>query len=645
MKKNIKVFVSHRIDLESFKIDNNIYVPVRCGACFDKRENPDMIGDDTGVNISDKRESYCELTVQYWAWKNVNADYYGLCHYRRYLSFNEADTVKRDSWSNVIVPRLDENSCREHFLNDCEYIQNKVSQYDIITMIPADMKDVDRKSVYEQYKKDGNLLHISDIDTMLDIIDEMYPEFSEVAHAYINGTKAYFGNIFIMNKKLFHDYCAWLFDILEEFEKRVDMSSYSVEGYRTPGHLGERLFGIYYTWLKTDKQIRSLELPLVVFKDTAIVKKISPAFSQNNIPVVFSCSEQYSTFCAASIQSLIDVSSHDNNYDIFILNRNLSKETKRKFFFMLEGKKNISLRFIDMSSIVSQYNLYETPTISCETYFRLIIPELFIEYNKVLYLDSDIIIRRDIAELYTINLDEHWLGAVHDICEAANINNFNEERRNYVKNYMRLRNIYKEFNAGILLINTKAFRNNFTTRYLFEFCEAGAFQFQDQDALNILCEDKILWIDMRWNFVPAQNGSYTEMLLRYAPRDAYKVWSRSSEDPWIIHYIGNIKPWYNSHMEFSEYFWSSLQKTPFYHTWIKIRIIDHILAYKEKNNPSLVPSHVIPYNTGVTYKRHYVIYKYWIYKIISSMTLGKLHRKMDAKRKKYKNLYFEFVGR
>ena len=88
-KPDIKIFVSHRIDLDSETIDNPLYVNVRCGAVFDKRENVDMLGDDTGDNISEKRDSFCELTVMYWAWKNVKADYYGLCHYRRYLSFAE----------------------------------------------------------------------------------------------------------------------------------------------------------------------------------------------------------------------------------------------------------------------------------------------------------------------------------------------------------------------------------------------------------------------------------------------------------------------------------------------------------------------------------------------------------------------------
>ncbi len=99
-KPDIKIFVSHRIDLDSETIDNPLYIPVRCGAVYDERENVDMLGDDTGDNISEKRNSFCELTVLYWAWKNVKADYYGLCQDCRYLVFTDKlHKVDSNNWS------------------------------------------------------------------------------------------------------------------------------------------------------------------------------------------------------------------------------------------------------------------------------------------------------------------------------------------------------------------------------------------------------------------------------------------------------------------------------------------------------------------------------------------------------------------
>ena len=85
MEKDIKIFISRRIDVDSVHVDNKFYVPVRCGAVYDKNQNSPYLGDNIGGNVSEKRFPYSELTVQYWAWKNTTADYYGLCHYRRYF--------------------------------------------------------------------------------------------------------------------------------------------------------------------------------------------------------------------------------------------------------------------------------------------------------------------------------------------------------------------------------------------------------------------------------------------------------------------------------------------------------------------------------------------------------------------------------
>ena len=108
-KPDIKIFVSHRIDLDSETIDNPLYIPVRCGAVYDEREGVTMLGDDTGDNISEKRESFCELTVQYWAWKNIKADYYGLCHYRRYFSFAD-EKLEEDIWGNINFSFIDDKA-------------------------------------------------------------------------------------------------------------------------------------------------------------------------------------------------------------------------------------------------------------------------------------------------------------------------------------------------------------------------------------------------------------------------------------------------------------------------------------------------------------------------------------------------------
>lgn len=152
-KPDIKIFVSHRIDQDSETIDNPLYIPVRCGAVYDKREGITMLGDDTGDNISEKRGRFCELTVQYWAWKNVDADYYGLCHYRRYLSFSE-----KSMWqigNPLFMKKLGTSTICKHSLNDVEKMTQLVSSYDAIIADDFDLKNIRSRMTREMFISTG----------------------------------------------------------------------------------------------------------------------------------------------------------------------------------------------------------------------------------------------------------------------------------------------------------------------------------------------------------------------------------------------------------------------------------------------------------------------------------------------------------
>ena len=91
---DIKIFVSCHKD--SFVPDNPLLYKIQVGTALSKTRLDSALHDDDGDNISNKNKAYCELTAQYWAWKNVQAEYYGFFHYRRYLSFQEEYPVQKD---------------------------------------------------------------------------------------------------------------------------------------------------------------------------------------------------------------------------------------------------------------------------------------------------------------------------------------------------------------------------------------------------------------------------------------------------------------------------------------------------------------------------------------------------------------------
>lgn len=257
----IKLFVSCH---QPFPVPKHpLLAPIQVGTALSDKRFDGFLHDDEGENISYKNRSYCELTAQYWAWKNADADYYGFFHYRRYL-YPDADAKR---------PYRIEGEPDDDVLKRLEFdrMEGLIPQYDLIVPMGENMY----VPVREHY---GNapFHHKKDLDLIEEIIRERNPEYAPPMEQYLSGTVCYFGNIYIMSKVLFHDYCAWLFPILEEFDRRVDLTGYSPQELRVNGYLAERLFGIYYTRHKD--RLRALELPRVHFhggKDGAIKRLIN----------------------------------------------------------------------------------------------------------------------------------------------------------------------------------------------------------------------------------------------------------------------------------------------------------------------------------------------------------------------------------
>lgn len=229
-----------------------LLVPIQAGAALADSRFPGFLHDDTGDNISAQNHSYCELTVQYWAWKNAEADYYGFFHYRRYLYPDIEAKLPYRVEREASLPLLDK-------LDYAEFEQ-LIRQYDIIVPKGENMY----VPVREHYAN-ASYHHRKDLELAEQIIHEHHPKMISALDAYLSDTVCYFGNIHIMRREIFHDYCFWLFPILEEFDRRVDISGYSPQARRVDGYLAERLLGVYVTFRRSELQ--TLELPRVHFYD------------------------------------------------------------------------------------------------------------------------------------------------------------------------------------------------------------------------------------------------------------------------------------------------------------------------------------------------------------------------------------------
>ena len=290
-KQNIRIFVTTHKNVNTF--DSKIMQPVQVGP--KNYRFPWAFHDDEGENISNLNPRYCELTTQYWAWKNIKADYYGFCHYRRYFDFSDTPH-KENPYGEIMDNYIDAVTAKKYGLND-ENIAKVVKQYDVITTPFGNLeKIIDKHGTPRALWEAAPLLHDDDLKRCYQILCAMYPDYKEDAQDFFNGNKACFCNMFIMKKEIFFDYCEWMFPILEEFDKSTDYSTYSKEALRTPGHLSERLLNIY---LMHHKRIGSdwkfKELQCVHFTNPEPAEQLKPLDVTDKliIPVVFAADDNY----------------------------------------------------------------------------------------------------------------------------------------------------------------------------------------------------------------------------------------------------------------------------------------------------------------------------------------------------------------
>lgn len=248
---NIRLFVCCH---KPFAVpEHPLLVPIQVGAALAQEHFPGFVHDDTGENISEKNRSYCELTAQYWAWKNDGADYVGFFHYRRYLEPRPQAKRPYRLQAQPAAAMVDG-------------LGQLTERYDILAPIAEDM----HLSVREHYAG-APYHHEADLALVEAIIREKTPEFVPAMERYLSGSRCYFGNIYVMKRSLFHAYCGWLFPILEEFDRRCDLSGYGVQELRVDGYLAERLFGVWLTHVRDGLNV--LELPRVHFEPDAAARR------------------------------------------------------------------------------------------------------------------------------------------------------------------------------------------------------------------------------------------------------------------------------------------------------------------------------------------------------------------------------------
>ncbi len=268
---------------------------------------------------------------------------------------------------------------------------------------------------------------------------------------------------------------------------------------------------------------------------------LKPAYAENNNAVVLSANEYYVPYLAKVLESIRANSNDDQNYDLIIMHRDISMGSQDRLKKQLEDHQNITLRFLDIRRYEKPFKkLFLRGHFALETYFRLLMPQILADYDKAVYIDSDLVVNADIAELYATDVDGYLLAQRKMRIQQDYIMDLSLIRKKYMDTILKIKKPYEYFQAGVIVFNLAEFRKTYTTAEMLKFAASYEWELLDQDVLNYLAQGRVKFVDMAWNVMVDWRGIRLSQIIALAPKYLHDEHMEARKNPKIIHYAGQI---------------------------------------------------------------------------------------------------------
>ncbi|MCL1947129.1 MAG: glycosyltransferase family 8 protein [Chitinivibrionia bacterium] len=275
-----------------------------------------------------------------------------------------------------------------------------------------------------------------------------------------------------------------------------------------------------------------------------------------NVAIFFSSNDNYMPYVSVMAQSIMENAQKERKYDFYILHRDIKNETMETLRKQISLFSNFSLNFADMSPHIKDYDFFVSRHVTAETYFRLFIPYIFPDLEKVIYLDGDMICLVDISQLFDIDISDCLVGGTFDPAASWYFAPKKVKTREWKKIFevvSCMKNPENYINAGMLLINCKKFRETYSMQDIIDKIFSRKWQVHDQDIINVLAEGKIFNIHKSWDYMFDQYA-------KYLPQNLFAQYLQAQKEPKIIHFKPYAVWYYIPHFEA---FWKYATRTSY----------------------------------------------------------------------------------
>ena len=289
--------------------------------------------------------------------------------------------------------------------------------------------------------------------------------------------------------------------------------------------------------------------------------------------IVFSSSDFYVPYLSVCLTSLMAKISKNKKYEIRILENGIADSHKVRLSQSIDNDA-CNLEFVSLNRPCDKFQCHHH--VSKETFFKIYIPELFKNEEKVLFCDGDIIFEDDPAKLFDIDMGNkplaaglchHWNGLIH----------FHKPFYDYTVRDLGIENPNLYIQGGILLFNNRVIQRA-DVDSLSDLAQSRRFHNHDQDVLNMYFKNKVHILSSVWNYETIQAG-FQRTSVPCMDIKHKSEWEEASKKPKIIHYSGREKPWFYPEEDKAHIWWEYARHTPFYEEIIA-RLIDFRLSTK-----------------------------------------------------------------
>lgn len=297
------------------------------------------------------------------------------------------------------------------------------------------------------------------------------------------------------------------------------------------------------------------------------MEQLSPLFGADEVPVVVTLNKAYIPYFAVMVQSLFGKRDPSRRYEVLVFSLDIEEGDLEEVraFTACDG---FAIRLVRIDEHRQELErIVPQESFTLETFFRLVAPYMLVGFEKVVYLDCDLVVLEDVGELYDTDLGDCLLAAAIDVGMAGMVGGYLPGERERLTG-LGIEDPENYFSAGVLVWSLEAFRREFQAHDLFAYAIEKTPRYGDQDTLNYFCQGRVRYLDQRWNTLFDSEGIRVSQIVPFAPNDLQEEYRRARLDPAIFHYAGPIKPW-RDRVDGSWLFWREARQSARYEEVLK----------------------------------------------------------------------------